>query len=156
MPGYGIAGPEDSSGLLPWSWAEERLTVSHDYWVSTIRPDGRPHVMPVWGIWMGDALWFGSGRQSRKVRNLERDPRCAIATDNALQPVVLEGVAETMTERPSLEAFVAACNAKYESADMTVEFMDPAANACLRVRPVTVFALSEDDFLRTPTRWRWE
>ena len=56
MPGYGIAGPREGSGLLPWSWAVQRLTASHDYWLATVCPDGRPHVMPVWGVWHGASL----------------------------------------------------------------------------------------------------
>ena len=55
MPGYGPLDAAQGTGLLPWSWAVERLERSHDYWVATIRPDGRPHVMPVWGIWLEDA-----------------------------------------------------------------------------------------------------
>jgi hypothetical protein len=47
MPGYGILPADVGSGLLPWAEAERRLTVSHDYWVATAWPDGRPHVMPV-------------------------------------------------------------------------------------------------------------
>jgi hypothetical protein len=50
MPGYGILGPTKGSGLLPWSWAEERLTASRNYWVASSWPDGRPHSMPVWGV----------------------------------------------------------------------------------------------------------
>jgi len=52
MPGYGLLDAAQGAGLLPWSWAVERLQRSHDYWVATVRPDGRPHVMPVWGVWM--------------------------------------------------------------------------------------------------------
>jgi pyridoxamine 5'-phosphate oxidase-like protein len=55
MPGYGTKSPTEGRGLLPWSWAEERLAQSHDYWVATVQPDGRPHLMPVWGVWDGDA-----------------------------------------------------------------------------------------------------
>ena len=39
MPGYGTLGPDQGTGLLPWSWAEERLVRSHDYWVATTWPD---------------------------------------------------------------------------------------------------------------------
>jgi len=78
MPGYGIVGPTQGSGLLPWSWAEERLTASRNYWVASSWPDGRPHAMPVWGIWHDGALWFSSSRQSRKARNLAADPRCVV------------------------------------------------------------------------------
>ena len=41
MPGYGILRPEEGTGLLPWSWADERLRRSHDFWLATVWPDGR-------------------------------------------------------------------------------------------------------------------
>jgi hypothetical protein len=63
MPDYGILGPHEGSGLLPWSWAEERMTASRNYWVTSLWPDGRPHSMPVWGAWEDEALWFSSGRR---------------------------------------------------------------------------------------------
>lgn len=47
MPGYGL--PNGSEGLMPWSWAEERLQGSHNYWLATVRPDGRPHLMVIGG-----------------------------------------------------------------------------------------------------------
>jgi hypothetical protein len=72
-PGYGIS--DDAEGMLPWSWAVERLTAGRNYWVATTSPDGRPHAMPVWGVWLDDGLWFGTSGRSRKGRNLARDPR---------------------------------------------------------------------------------
>src|SRR5438067_13657629 len=63
-PGYGIS--DDAKGLLPWSWAEERLTKSRQYFITTVRADSRPHTMPVWGIWMEGAFWFGTGRKTQK------------------------------------------------------------------------------------------
>jgi hypothetical protein len=153
MPGYGIAGPDEGSRLLPWSWAEERLASSHDYWVATVWPsDGRPHVMPVWGVWDGEALLFSTSLRSRKARNLAADARCTIATDNALEPVVLEGSAEVVTEVEDLAAFAAAINAKY-GVDYGVDFYDPAVNATYRVRPGRAFGLVEADFAGSPTRW---
>ena len=98
MPGYGIAGPEEGSGLLHWSWAAERLTAARSYWVATVWPDGRPHVMPVWGMWDDSALWFTSSTGSRKVRNLAADPRCCVTTEDASDPVIIEGIAHFSTE----------------------------------------------------------
>jgi len=155
MPGYGILAPDEGTGLLPWSWAEERLTRSHDYWVATVCPDGRPHVMPVWGVWDGESLWFSSSLGSRKTRDLERDPRCAIATDNAFEPVVLEGVAERVTDLAAIAVFLDATNTKYWT-DYTIDFLDPEANASFRVRPQRVFGLTEEDFPGSPTRWSFE
>src|SRR5207247_4326479 len=93
MPGYGIAGPTEGSGLLHWSWAAERLTAARNYWVATVWPDGRPHIMPVWGMWDDSTLWFTSSAGSRKVRNLTTDPRCCVTTEDASDPVIIEGTA---------------------------------------------------------------
>jgi hypothetical protein len=152
MPGYGIHGPEEGAGLLPWSWAVERLTSSHDYWVATVDDDGKPAVMPVWGAWLDDALWFSSSPGSRRARNLSRDPRCAITTDNPLEPVVVEGTAARTSDDGAIEQFTAVCNTKYAT-DIPVEFF--AANALFAVRPNVVLALTEADFTSSPTRWQF-
>lgn len=155
MPGYGIESAGDGSGLLPWSWAVEWLTASHDYWVTTIDPGGTPHVMPVWGVWLEDALWFSSGLRSRKVRNLRNQPRCAIATDNASQPVVLEGTAEIISEVDRIEIFLEHSNRKYD-ASYDMEFLNPEVNGTIRVHPSWAFGLDEEDFTGSATRWVFE
>ncbi len=155
MPGYGILGPTEGSGLLPWSWATERLARSHDYWVASVWPDGRPHVMPVWGVWLDDAVWFSSSIRSRKVRNLAADARCVVTTDDALEPVIAEGRAGIVTDQPDIAAFLAASNSKYDT-DYGIDFLDPAVNATIRLRPAWVFGLDEADFIGSPTRWRFD
>jgi len=152
MPGYGTLGPTEGTGLLPWSWAEERLATSHDYWVATVWPDGRPHVMPVWGVWLDGAVWFSSSGRSRKARNLAADARCVVTTDRAQEPVVVEGRAERVGDLEVIGRFLAASNAKYAT-DYGLDFLDPAVNATFRVRPSWVFGLVEADFGGSPTRW---
>ncbi|MGZ4659625.1 MAG: pyridoxamine 5'-phosphate oxidase family protein [Blastococcus sp.] len=153
MPGYGVLAADAGSGLIPWAEAQRRLTVSHDYWCATVRPDGRPHVMPVWGVWLDGQVWFSSGRLSRKARNLAADPRCTLTTDDARNPVVVEGVAERLTDPARIAAFLDAVNAKYD-ADLAIDFLDPEVNGSYAVRPVTVIALTDGDFTGSPTRWR--
>jgi PPOX class probable F420-dependent enzyme len=155
MPGYGIKGPDEGTGLLPWSWARDKLAASHDYWIVTVRPDGRPHAMPVWGMWDDDTLLFSSAGLSRKSRNLAAEPRCVVTTDDAVDPVIVEGIAEIVTDRPTLARTIDLMNAKY-AAGLTVEFLDPAVNATVRVRPTTVFGMVHEDFTGSPTRWRFE
>jgi Pyridoxamine 5'-phosphate oxidase len=155
MPGYGTKGAAEGRGLLRWSWAEERLTKSHDYWVATVRPDGRPHLMPVWGVWDDGALWFSSSVGSRKARNLAANPRCTIATDNAWEPVVLEGMAARVTDHDTLARFIRLENEKYET-DYGVDFLDPSVNATFRLDPAWAFSLTEDDFEGSPTRWTFD
>lgn len=154
MAGYGILPADQGSGLLPWAEAERRLTASHDYWVATVRPDGRPHVMPVWGVWAAGRLWFSSGRRSRKARDVEADPRCTITTDDARSPVVVDGVAARVTRPEEIAVFVAAMNVKYD-AGMTTDFQDPEVNGTYVVTPERVIAMSEGDFTGSPTRWRF-
>lgn len=152
MPGYGTLPPDEGTGLLPWSWAVARLRDSHDYWVGTVWPDGRPHQMPVWGVWHDDAVWFSSSLDSRKIRNIALGSEVSVATDDPLNPVIAEGPARIMTDTVSIKAFLEAVNLKYGT-DYELGFLDPAKNATVRVRPRWVFALDERDFAGSPTRW---
>lgn len=154
MPGYGIVGPGEGSGLLPWAWAEERLIASRTYWVATVWPDGRPHVMPVWAVWHDRSLWFSSSLASRKARNLLANPDCVMTADDAQNPVVVEGNVTLTREPQLLSQFLDATNAKYGTS-YGVELVDPAANATFRLQPDWAFGLMQDDFTGSPTRWEF-
>ncbi len=150
MPGYGIAGPQEGSGLLPWAWAEERLIRSRSYWVATVWPDGRPHLMPVWGVW-DRGFWFSSSARARKVRNLRANPRCVVTTEDAGNPIVLEGRARVITDTPAIAHMLRLVNQKYQT-NLPLDFLEPARNATIRVVPGWAFALREADFTGSPTR----
>ena len=152
MPGYGLRPSDEGTGLLPWSWAAERLEASRNYWVATVWPQRRPHVMPVWGMWREDSFWFSSSKGSRKSRNLSANSRCVVTTEDAENPVVVEGVAALVDDRAVLEQVLAWENEKYRT-DYTSELLDPEVSSCFRVKPVWVFALAAGDFTGSPTRW---
>src|SRR5688500_8423420 len=88
---YGIADAKEGKGLLNWKWATDRLLKTRNYWLSTVRPDGRPHVMPIWGVWLDDIFYFSTSLQSRKARNLIHNPYGVLTTDNATEAVIVEG-----------------------------------------------------------------
>jgi Pyridoxamine 5'-phosphate oxidase len=155
MPGYGIAAATEGSGLLPWSWAAERLTVSRHYWVSSVWPDGHPHTMPVWGMWDDRVLWFTSAVSSRKIRNLALDSRCCVSTEDASDPVVIEGTARIVGEPALRQRVIDLMNDKYRT-EFGMDFLDPAKNATVQVRPRRVFGLHSGDFTGSPTRWVFE
>ena len=115
MPGYGLLPPDEGTGLLPWSLAEERLKSSRNYWLVSTWPDGRPHAMPVWGMWHEDEFWFSSSRPSRKAKNLTTNPRCVVATEDAENPVVVEGTARLITSPQELSLMLGLENAKYST-----------------------------------------
>ena len=69
-----------SDDAAPRAWAEgrKRLEGAEVYWISTVRPDGRPHVTPLLSAWLDGALYFCTGQDERKAKNLVRNPRCIL------------------------------------------------------------------------------
>jgi nitroimidazol reductase NimA-like FMN-containing flavoprotein (pyridoxamine 5'-phosphate oxidase superfamily) len=149
MPGYGILEADSGKGLLPWSWATERLAQARNYWLATTRPDGNPHAMPVWGVWLDDAFYFSTGAQSRKARNLAENPRCAIGCELGEDQIVLEGIARLMTDSVLRDTFSKVYSQKYE---WDMEGFDEPIFA---VQPTSVFGLSTAPgaFVESATRW---
>jgi hypothetical protein len=72
---------------------------SRSTWLSTVNDDGSPHLLPVGAIWLNGAFWFQTGAHTRKARNVARDPRCSIALSIREADVIVEGVAQRITEQ---------------------------------------------------------
>jgi nitroimidazol reductase NimA-like FMN-containing flavoprotein (pyridoxamine 5'-phosphate oxidase superfamily) len=143
IPGYGV--PADAAGVLPWSHAEDRLRQAKNYWVATAGPDGRPHAVPVWAVWLDGALYFGAG--PRSARNLEANPRVSIHLENGDDVVIIEGLAEAFADRDgALFPRVAdAFAAKYD--------YRPEEPSGYVLRPRVAYAWSS--FPADATRWRF-
>src|SRR5438309_9895013 len=103
MPGYGISTTKKS--MLPWKWAEDRLRKSRQYWMVTVRPDGRPHVMPVWGLWRDDGFYFSTGGRLRTARTLAANPNCIVCNADAEQCLSAAGRPRARRGEARLEAF---------------------------------------------------
>jgi nitroimidazol reductase NimA-like FMN-containing flavoprotein (pyridoxamine 5'-phosphate oxidase superfamily) len=145
-PGYGLA--EDEKGLLSWTWVVEKMSDCRTFWVGTVHPSNRAHVMPVWGVWVDDAFYFSTGRKSRKGRNLAANPACTVTNDDGEEAVIVEGSAEEVKDTAALERVAAAYTKKYK--------MDPRSmgEPIFVVRPRTVFGFIEESFPKSATRWR--
>jgi hypothetical protein len=150
MPGYGLAAGE--VGLLPWSWANERLERAHNYWVATTSPDGVPHLAAVWGVWVGGALYFSTGGASVKARNLTADAGCVVAPEHADESVVVHGVAERVGDPAALDFVARIYAGKYGSG-----WPEPAADPVFAVAPRVVIGLDSEParFTTSATRWRF-
>ena len=146
MPGYGIT--KSKKGILSWKWAAERLSKSHQYWIATTRPNGAPHVMVIWGLWMPDGFYFSTGKTSRKARNLAENPHCIICSDNSAQAVIVEGTVETIPPANLADVY-ATYKKKYK---VDVSGME---EPLYRLRPKVVFGLFEKKFVSTATRWKF-
>lgn len=152
MPaGYGIAEAAEGKGLLPWHWAAERLAPSRCYWIATTRPDGRPHLALIWGVWLDDVFYFSTDTGSRKGRNLAANAACAVSAERTDEAVIVEGSASRVTDPAKLAAFRRAYEAKYGEEIDTTQF------PVYEVDPRVAFGFVSDpeDWPQTATRWRF-
>ncbi len=164
MADYGV--PADADGALPWSWAEERLLRNRNYWVVTASAGGRPHAMPVWGVWMAatERFWFSCSPNARKARNLAANPQCAITVDDTVECVSVEGRGRRAdpsdpADAAAIDGMVAAYLAKYWE-DPSVHAEMAAflrSHAIFEVVPERAFGIieREEEFSTRATRWRW-
>jgi hypothetical protein len=151
MSEYGLLAADDGRGLFPWSWVQERMAAARNYWIGSTRPDGRPHVMPVWGVWLDDVFYFSTGVTSRKARNLAANPAIVVHLESGDDVVVMEGTAERMDD-PALKSRVNAVYApKYKMEEDVI-----SSGPLYGLRPQVVFAWLESDFPGSATRWRFE
>jgi PPOX class probable F420-dependent enzyme len=154
MPGYGIAPATEGKGLLPWSFAAERLERTRNYMLATVTPEGAPHVMAVWGVWLDDAFYFSTSPTSRKARNIAANPRVVITADDPRNAVIVEATVTKLDDAATAKRVVAAYNTKYA-------WETPEDEPFLVARPHKVFAFietseSESQFAETATRWRFD
>lgn len=90
MPeGYGV--PDTAEGMVEWATVEARLVDEAQYWMATTRPDGRPHVVPRWGVWLDDALYYDGSPETVHARNLAANPACVLHLGDGWDAVILEG-----------------------------------------------------------------
>ena len=97
--------------VIPWSRPHELLKgfaagPGASTWLSTTRPDGRPHLAGVGAIWLDDRFYFVSGPGTRKSRNLAENPNCAIAVSLPGIDLIVEGTAARVTDDATLDRLV--------------------------------------------------
>jgi pyridoxamine 5'-phosphate oxidase-like protein len=150
-PGYGI--PESLNGTLDWGWARDRLVEAAVYWVASVRPNGRPHVTPIWGVWVDDAFWMEGGARTRRFRNLAENPAVVVSVERADDVVIMEGDAERMFDLDAgLTERLVAGYSKYKSTHgYEADPANWAGGGIWRVMPNKVFGWSS--YPRDATRW---
>lgn len=161
MAAYDV--PADLDGVLPWSWAEERLLACQNFFLVTVSAAGRPHSLPVWAVWMPDRQrWACScASTARKIRNIRENPQVVVTTDDSVHVVSIEGTAEVVAG-DAADAAVAAWAAKYEPLMEGATLEDAEAfmrsNGIIEVTPERAFGIIEepDRFSSAATRWIWD
>jgi nitroimidazol reductase NimA-like FMN-containing flavoprotein (pyridoxamine 5'-phosphate oxidase superfamily) len=77
--------------MLSWDDVEARLVAATAYWLATVRPDGRPHVVPRWGVWVDGRFWYDGAPSTRHARNLAGNPACSLNLESGTEVVIVEG-----------------------------------------------------------------
>jgi general stress protein 26 len=107
----------DEAGPTPWPDVEAVLERAELYWITTVRPDGRPHVTPLIGVFEDGAVHFCTGGREQKARNLEHSAQVALTTGNNSWAkgldVVVEGTAVRVLDRDALQRLSDSWVAKY-------------------------------------------
>lgn len=96
--------PKTEDGMVSWSRAKDLLQQSRYYWLATVRPDGRPHVAPLWGGWVDDLLYFDGSPQTRWGRNIAANPAASVNLESGNDVVIVEGTVEFLITDPELSA----------------------------------------------------
>lgn len=148
-PSYPFA--RSTVALLPWTHVTERLESARNYWLATTYPDGRPHVTPIWGVWVEGALYFDGLGTTRWARNLSAQPSVAIHLESGEDVVIVEGTAEDVTTGAALgDQIVAAWTVKYGRL-----MPQPSTSGMFRLTPRTARAWSSSALL-DGTRWDFD
>jgi len=160
----------DDAVATAWTRARQALQDAGVYWLSTVRPDGRPHVTPLLGVWLKGALHFCTGSTERKAKNLAANRECVLTTGrNDLEglDLVVEGEAIAVTVRSELRAIADCFESKYgphfKSPDGTWSGLGDAIRSAdegstvsrlleFRVEPKTAFGFGKGT-PNSQTRW---
>jgi hypothetical protein len=107
-----------SAKPTPWTTARDELLAARTYWVTTVRPDGRPHATTVAGVWLDEAFHFATGQTERKARNLAAGNGRVLVTTGCNGwdglDIVIEGDALEVTDPARLGRFADALAEKYD------------------------------------------
>jgi general stress protein 26 len=147
---YGI--PKHNKGLLPWSYVSERMVVARVYWITTVDANGRPHATPVDGVWLDDRLYFGGSPETRRNRNLARNPAVCVHLESGSDVLILHGEAKELgkEDRELAQSLVEVANEKYGYSAKAEDYL---AGGTYAFAPRKVIAW--EALFKNATRWEF-
>ena len=105
--------PTRVRGYLEWDATEMRLIAGRSLVLSTTRPDGRPHAMPVWFVWLDRRLYFITSRSTQKARNLAAEAWAVAHVGDGDEVLMVEGPVRRVDDGDEVRRVDAAYGAKY-------------------------------------------
>ncbi len=146
----------DPKGTLPWSYVDRKLTEAKNYWLCTVRPNGRPHTIPKWAVWVEDKLYFDGSPETRHARNIVENPYVSVHLESGDEVIVLDGTArEYPKPDPALAVKLAeAYRKKYADLGYSPEPSQWDNGGLFEVTPYSALAWTK--FTDDPTKFTLE
>lgn len=148
---------------VAWSTAQQKFAEGGWFWLSTVRPDGRPHCVPVFAAWAVPVFYVASNDRARKSRNLDVEGRCVLTKDAGDLHLVVEGTARhawddsTLTRASRAFAEVYEWPTRVGESELDADYGAPTSGGppyqVFEVTPNKAFAFPTDGESSTPTRW---
>ena len=106
---------DNPASYLDWSWVAAQLTDSKNYWLCSVRPNSKPHVVPRWAVFIDGKIYYDGSPETRHARNTEANPNVSVHLESGDQVIILEGITEAAGKpTPELDAkLVEAYRLKY-------------------------------------------
>lgn len=140
--------PQSDEGMLQWSRVRKLLEEARTYWISTTRPDGKPHAVPVWGAWVLDRFYCDGHPQTRWARNLDsHNPAIVVHIESEGIAIMVEGVSEDTKPDAEMARLIE------ESFEARYNYKPDIARGIYNIRPIVAFAW--DESLQAATRWQF-
>jgi hypothetical protein len=139
--------------LLTWELVEQKLAGAKNYWLCTVRPDGRPHAVPKWAVWVDGKLYFDGSPSTRHARNLAKNPHVSLHLESGDEVVIVEGTGHASPRpSPGLGARLAqAYAAKYAALGYAPQADQWDQGGLFEIAPQTVLAWTK--FTDDPTKF---
>ena len=97
-PGY----VDKPTSEVSWDYIVQQLTESKNYWMCSVRPDGRPHCVPRWAVYLDSKIYYDGSPETRHARNIVENPHVSLHLESGEKAIILEGISQP-AEKPSLE-----------------------------------------------------
>ncbi len=136
---------------LDWASVRDRLERALQYWVATTRPDGRPHVIPIDGIWLDDVWYYGGSPKTVRHHNLEGNASAVMHLDDPMKAVIVEGECRAVSASPDLAQRLAAASQKYAALGYSMDADSYSGEGLWALHPRRVLAWT--NYPRDATRF---
>lgn len=85
---------DNPASYVDWEWVAAQLAESKNYWLCSVRPDGRPHVVPRWGAFLEDRFYYDGSPETRHARNIAENPHVSLHLESGTQVIIIEGTSQ--------------------------------------------------------------